>query len=273
MSGVDIDCCVSCAVKAKIAALQQIPWFQQCRDSVVHKVAQRLQTRFAAPGEIVTRAGDESDRIFLLASGSILIWSGGQEPAELCDSGVIGDPRVLLRRAVDSQHNVVAKTSCHMHMLKAERFREAAGVKEDDGRDMSQLLESLKIPWEPLTKDGIAEYVNPKTTFRQSSFKRAATKALRVIQFVNALSCGGVGHHHFQRMFCNDHNGGFVLLCVSLALLINFQIPGHCRRARFLGPIEAIFHDSRLVTGTPQWRSKAMVDYSSWVRRMSKIMS
>ena len=187
MSGVDIDECVSDAITSKIAALQQIPLFQQCRESVVHKTAQRLQTRFAVPGEIVTRAGDESDCIFLLASGSVQVWSSAHEPADLSDAGVIGDPRVLLRRA-GAQHNVVAKTFCHMHMLTAVEFREAAGIKEDDSRDVAQLLESLKSAWKPVTKSEVVDNVSLR---KRTSMKRAVTTALRVIQFVSAIKKEG----------------------------------------------------------------------------------
>ncbi|CAE7252369.1 cAMP-dependent protein kinase regulatory subunit [Symbiodinium microadriaticum] len=174
MSKVDIDHCVTHALSTKVSALRQIPVFQQCRDSIVHKVAQQLQTRFLEPGEIVCRSGEESDHVFLLAFGSVQVWSDGQESADLCDAGIIGDPRVLFQPCVENQHNVVAKTFCQMHMLTSSQFRQVAGIK-DDVQDLSRCLEQLKIPW---------------PTTRKPSFLRAAKAQLRVVQFVNAISAG-----------------------------------------------------------------------------------
>jgi len=174
MSRVDIDHCAAHALSTKVSALRQLPVFQQCRDSIVHKVAQQLQTRFLEPGEIVCRSGEESDHVFLLAFGSVQVWSDGQESADLCDAGIIGDPRVLLRSCVDNQYNVVAKTFCQMHKLTSSQFRQVAGIK-DDVQDLSKCLEQLKIPW---------------PTTRKPSFLRATKTQLRVVQFVNAISAG-----------------------------------------------------------------------------------
>ena len=181
MSRVDIDHCAAHALSTKVSALRQLPVFQQCRDSIVHKVAQQLQTRFLEPGEIVCRSGEESDHVFLLAFGSVQVWSDGQESADLCDAGIIGDPRVLLRSCVDNQYNVVAKTFCQMHKLTSSQFRQVAGIK-DDVQDLSKCLEQLKIHW---------------PTTRKPSFLRAAKTQLRVVQFVNAISAGPT--------FCGKH--------------------------------------------------------------------
>jgi len=178
----EIDACISFAQNRKISALQRIPLFQRCRQSILHRVAQRLQTQYIAPGEILSRAGEASDRIFLLAFGDLQVWSQGQEVASLSEAGVVGDPRILTQTDLKTQHNAVAKTFCQMNVLTVDSFMDAAGFKRQDGSVMSDILESISCPsWSTAKK-------NPKKYGRTTSFKKAATKMLRVIQFANMLN-------------------------------------------------------------------------------------
>lgn len=100
-------------LRERIAAVQHLPLFRRCGDSLMYRLARKLRRRHLAPGEVLTRSGDRCDCIYLLEDGGVQIW-GDEEDATSAGldgpGGVIGDPRVLLDQQDKLwQHNCIAR--------------------------------------------------------------------------------------------------------------------------------------------------------------------
>ncbi|CAJ1399086.1 unnamed protein product, partial [Effrenium voratum] len=170
-------------VKRKIETLQKIPLFKRCRHSVLYRLTQKLRTIFAAPGEIITRVGEVCDSIYWLEHGELQLWADGEDIVGLRDSGVVGDPRILLEKDEDTcQYNTIAKSFCQISVLACADFTSVVGAR---GRRVSQLLIDLSSQ----NLQSLAMDDNWKA--RKGAFKKVVTKTLRVIQFVNSINPQG----------------------------------------------------------------------------------
>lgn len=95
----------------KIAALQHIPLFRKCSDTLMYRIAQKLRRSFLEIGEVLVEEGKACDRFYLLEEGHVQVWSDDGDSVALDGpGGVIGDPRVLLDPQDQLwQHNCIAR--------------------------------------------------------------------------------------------------------------------------------------------------------------------
>jgi hypothetical protein len=75
----------------RVAALAQVPLFAGLSPRQLAKIASGAERHTASPGEVLTREGDEGDEFFVIASGSVVITSGGRELRRLGPGDYLGE--------------------------------------------------------------------------------------------------------------------------------------------------------------------------------------
>jgi len=122
----------------KILDMQDIEYFDGFSDQVLEKLTEYIDEVVYQPGEIIFRAGEESDEMFFVRKGSVKIFlsltDGSQYHLMTIDrGGVFGDMAFIDRekRSADA----CAVTETHIYMLSrheftelSEKFPEVAGL-------------------------------------------------------------------------------------------------------------------------------------------------
>mmetsp|Transcript_70855 Transcript_70855/g.125132 ORF Transcript_70855/g.125132 Transcript_70855/m.125132 type:complete len:1335 (+) Transcript_70855:87-4091(+) len=134
--------------KRGATSLRRIPFLQDCKDTILHTLVQRLATRFDAPGEILARQGEECDKILLLGKGDIEVLTDGEKVAELGDGQVVGDPKALLGVASCRywKHTVATTSFCDFMVLSQRDFLEVMSMHKPEAIRIAKLIPPERDP-------------------------------------------------------------------------------------------------------------------------------
>lgn len=104
--------------------IRQMPLFAKLDDREVERLAKKLQTRLALPGEHIVRRGEAGDSMFFIASGAVEV-RVQPEPIRLGTGEFFGELALLTRRRRTA--DVVAIGFCRLLVLRRELFDDVLG--------------------------------------------------------------------------------------------------------------------------------------------------
>jgi len=105
--------------------LTDVPFFQQLMAPRIAELVRVLRPRFAQPGEIIVRKGDDGDSMFVIASGEVAVeLGGGREPIVLGPGQFFGELALIERTTRTA--TVRAADECKLLELSGKDFHELA---------------------------------------------------------------------------------------------------------------------------------------------------
>lgn len=104
----------------KAELIAQFPLFGGMDEPTRARLAKRLRTRFAKPGDVLIRRGTQPDRVWFIASGAVEVARGAQAPQRLGRGEMFGHLTML--RRIPRIGQVTAITHCTLLTLDGPEF-------------------------------------------------------------------------------------------------------------------------------------------------------
>jgi MFS family permease len=104
----------------ELKILVSVPIFAPLPGGSLEHLASRLVPLRVEPGAVVVREGDEGDRFYLVAEGTLGVSQNGVELSELTPGGYFGE--IALLRDIPRTATVTAKTSAVLYALDRDEF-------------------------------------------------------------------------------------------------------------------------------------------------------
>lgn len=123
------------------ALIRQMPLFAKLGDTELRRLAKKLQTRLALPGERIVRRGEPGDAMFFIASGAVEV-RVLPEPVRLGTGEFFGELALLANRMRNA--DVVAIGYCRLLVLRAELFHEVLESHTAIGRSVHEVAASRR---------------------------------------------------------------------------------------------------------------------------------
>jgi len=115
------------------ALIRQMPLFAKLDEAERRRLAKKLQTRLALPGERIVRRGEPGDAMFFIASGAVEV-RVQPEPVRLGTGEFFGELALLANRLRSA--DVVAIGFCRLLVLRADLFQEVLNSHSTIGRSV-----------------------------------------------------------------------------------------------------------------------------------------
>jgi len=115
------------------ALIRQMPLFATLSDAEIARLARKLGTRLALPGERIVRRGEPGDAMYFIASGAVEV-RVQPEPVRLGTGEFFGELALLARRLRTA--DVVAIGFCRLLVLRRELFDDVLGSHSTIGREV-----------------------------------------------------------------------------------------------------------------------------------------
>jgi len=113
--------------------IRQMPLFAKLDDAEIARLARKLGTRLALPGERIVRRGEPGDAMYFIASGAVEV-RVQPEPVRLGTGEFFGELALLARRLRTA--DVVAIGFCRLLVLRRELFDDVLGSHSTIGREV-----------------------------------------------------------------------------------------------------------------------------------------
>jgi voltage-gated potassium channel len=105
--------------------LAEVPFFKSLMAPRIADLVRVLRPRFAQPGDIILRKGDEGDSMFIIASGEVEVEFGGARDPVLLGPGQFFGELALIERTTRTA-TVRADDECKLLELNGKDFHELA---------------------------------------------------------------------------------------------------------------------------------------------------
>lgn len=129
--------------------IRQMPLFAKLNDAEIDRLARKLTTRLALPGERIVRRGETGDSMYFIASGAVEV-RVQPEPVRLGTGEFFGELALLTRRLRTA--DVVAIGFCRLLVLRRELFDDVLGSHSTIGREVREIA-TRRRSWRRPTED------------------------------------------------------------------------------------------------------------------------
>lgn len=116
--------------------IRQMPLFAKLDDAEIERLARKLTTRLALPGERIMRRGEPGDSMYFIASGAVEV-RVQPEPVRLGTGEFFGELALLTRRLRTA--DVVAIGFCRLLVLRRDLFDDVLGSHSTIGREVREV--------------------------------------------------------------------------------------------------------------------------------------
>jgi CPA1 family monovalent cation:H+ antiporter len=131
----------------KADLIAHFPLFAGLDPALRARLARRLRTRYASPGEVLIRRGERPDRVWFLASGAVEVERATQAPLRLGRGEMFGHLTLLRRSPRVGQ--VTAITHCTLLTLDGPEFLDLLRRSADLRQAVADSAASRGIPIDP----------------------------------------------------------------------------------------------------------------------------
>jgi len=129
--------------------IRQMPMFAKLDDAEIGRLARKLTTRLALPGERIVRRGEPGDAMYFIASGAVEV-RVQPEPVRLGTGEFFGELALLTRRLRTA--DVVAIGFCRLLVLRRDLFDDVLGSHSTIGREVREIA-TRRRSWRRATED------------------------------------------------------------------------------------------------------------------------
>ena len=123
--------------------LAEVPFFKSLMAPRIADLVRVLRPRFAQPGDIILRKGDEGDSMFIIASGEVEVeFGGGREPVLLGPGQFFGELALIERTTRTA--TVRADDECKLLELNGKDFHELVRHHPELNESIRKIAEERK---------------------------------------------------------------------------------------------------------------------------------
>lgn len=131
-------------VYMNIKPLSHVSLFKGCSVACLADAAHRLEQVFVTPGEVIVRAGDIGDEMYVIGWGRVMVHVGDKHVTDLKDGSCFGEMALINDEKRGA--SVTALTYCDLFKLERTRFQELLVAHADLRANVEALVAARAAP-------------------------------------------------------------------------------------------------------------------------------